>query len=648
MKRPFWFFIILITACQSEKSSVVPENDYPIHPVPFTEVLIDGGFWLPRLDTNRRVTIPYDFQKCEETGRIDNFAIAGGLMEGEFQGKRYNDSDVFKVIEGASYSLKTHPDPQLEAYLDTLIMKIAAAQEEDGYLYTTRTVNPENPVDAQKGRWTNLYRDHELYNVGHMYEAAVAHYQATGKRTFLNVAIKNADLIASTFGPDKMSGQPGHQEIEIGLAKLFRVTGDEKYLQLAKFFLDQRGMEAQKDSTPDIKHYQYIQTHLPVIEQGEAVGHAVRAGYMYSGMADVGALTQDSAYIAALDKLWENVVYKKLYITGGIGASPQGEAFGDNYELPNATAYNETCAAIANMFWNYRLFLLHGDGKYMDVFERVLYNGFLGGVSLDGNSFFYPNVLETAGGNLRQPWFNTACCPVNVVRFLPSLPGYAYAWKDDIIFVNLFLTNTAEIHTPDRSVTIRQQTSYPWEGNITLNITPDQEGEFSLAIRIPGWADNRPVPGDLYEYRNHTNRKMSLKVNGELIYPDILNGYGYIRRTWKSGDEVVLEFPMSVRRVVAHDSVAENRGKVALERGPVVYCAESLDNGGSVLDMNLPEAGKFEVDFQENLLGGINVVTGRGIKEDTPVEFTAIPYYARAHRGDVEMRVWFPVWKGND
>lgn len=640
-KLCFWLGFLFLIACQPSPKTDLPSHDYPIHPVPFTDVLIDGGFWLSRLDTNRKVTIPYDFQKCEETGRIDNFAIAGGLIKGEFRGKRYDDSDVYKVIEGASYSLKTHPDPALETYLDSLIVKIAAAQEDDGYLYTTRTVNPDQPVDATPGRWSNMYRDHELYNVGHLYEAAVAHYQATGKRTLLDVALKNADLLTQTFGPGLNSGVSGHQEIEIGLAKLYRTTGEKKYLDLARFFLDERGKEALTDTTG--KDFAYIQNHLPVTAQSEAVGHAVRAGYMYSGMADIGALTGDTAYIRAIDRLWENVVNKKMYITGGIGSRPEGEAFGDDYELPNETAYNETCAAIANMFWNYRLFLLHGDGQYMDVFERILYNGFLGGVSLDGNSFFYPNVLETAGDNLRQPWFTTACCPVNVVRFLPSLPGYAYAWKDQEIYINLFLNNTATVQMDGQSVVIHQQTNYPWEGKVNFTITPEREDTFSVAIRIPGWADNRPVPGNLYEYPNRTNRNMYLRVNGELMYPQMKNGFAHIIRNWKAGDKVELELPMPVRRVTAHEAVAENRGKVALERGPVVYCAESVDNGGKVLDLHMPEAGKLEVTFKPDLLGGVNILTGTALRQGNEVPFTAIPYYARAHRGSVEMRVWFPV-----
>ena len=646
MKKLIWISLIVFLGCQNTPpKSQKLAKDYPIIPVAFSNVKMTDGFWKPRMETNRDVTIPYDFQKCEETGRIDNFAVAGGLKEGEHQGRRYNDSDVFKVIEGAAYSLSIHPDPALDSYLDSLIFKIAAAQEEDGYLYTTRTINPTEPHDAKPERWSDLYRDHELYNVGHMYEAAVAHFQATGKRSFLEVAIKNADLIAKTFGPEseKRKGIPGHEEIEIGLAKLYRVTGEKKYLDLAKFFLEQRGTEIPENPTEEEwKHFSYIQNHLPVIEQTEAVGHAVRAGYLYSGMADIAALTDDSAYVVALDALWENVVGKKLYITGGIGASHKGEAFDKNYILPNAEAYNETCAAISNMFWNHRLSLLHGDAKYIDVFERTLYNGFLSGLSLDGNSFFYVNPLESHGDHGRSPWFNTACCPVNVVRFLPSLPGYIYSQTDDEIFINLFINNEADIHLADRSVKISQESNYPWEGNMNVTISPDKPGKFRVNIRVPGWADNRPVPSDLYRYQNFTNRKMSLKVNGELIFPDMRGGFAGIEREWKAGDKIELFLPMSPRQVLSSDSIKTNQGQIAIERGPVVYCAEAIDNGNSLKNLNLPKRQKFENEFQSDLLGGIMVLTGKAYRNGETVPFKAIPYYSWAHRGEGEMKVWFP------
>ncbi|MBM4081180.1 MAG: glycoside hydrolase family 127 protein, partial [Planctomycetes bacterium] len=404
-------------------------RDYPIQPVPFTAVRVRDEFWQPRMETNRAVTVWYDLKKCEETGRIDNFAKAAGLMKGEFRGIPFDDSDVYKVIEGAAYSLALQPDPKLDKYLDEIIAKIAAAQEPDGYLYTARRLFPAEKMPAMSGRerWSNLASSHELYNVGHLYEAAVAHFLATGKRSLLDVALRNADFICQTFGPgaDQRKDPPGHQEIEMGLVKLYRVTAERKYLDQAKFFLDQRGRpEGHKLRGAG------QQDHKPVVEQDEAVGHSVRACYMYSGMADVAALTGDAAYLRAIDRLWENVVGKKLYLTGGVGARPKGEAFGDAHELPNSTAYTETCAAIANALWNHRMFLLHGHAQYLDVLERIIYNGFLAGVALSGDQFFYPNPLEADGkrrfnhgGATRQPWFGCACCPVNVVRFIPSLAG---------------------------------------------------------------------------------------------------------------------------------------------------------------------------------------------------------------------------------
>jgi len=637
---PFVLLVIIIS-CSTKTT-----KDYPIKPVPFTDVSFKDSFWAQRLETNRTVTVPYDFKKCEETGRIDNFAKAGGLMEGEFIGIRFNDSDVYKVIEGASYSLSIHPDPELEKYLDELISKIAAAQEDDGYLYTTRTINPDKPArNAGDTRWSYLVSSHELYNVGHMYEAAVAFYQATGKRSFLDVALKNANLIDSVFGPGKRHDVPGHQEIEIGLAKLYRVTGEIKYLKLAKFFLDERGYEHGRKLYSDYIGADYTQDHKPVIEQDEAVGHAVRAAYMYSGMADVAALTGDKDYVKAINKIWNNVVFKKLYITGGIGAQSQGEAFADNYELPNRTAYNETCAAIANMMWNHRLFLLYGDAKYIDVLERTLYNGFLSGVGMSGNEFFYPNPLESLGEHKRSPWFDCSCCPTNIVRFLPSLPGYVYASKNNKIFINLFISGTGSVNLKNNLVKLTQQTNYPWDGSIKISVEPEKQDKFVIKVRIPGWAQNKPVPSDLYSYLNEIAEKASLKVNSEDQTLDLKNGFAIINRSWEKGDIIELNLPMPVRKVVAHEKVKEDAGKISLERGPIVYCAEWVDNEGHVLNLVLQKDDEFLAEKREELLNGItilngkaNVVSGSGKKQQ---DFTAIPYYAWAHRGQGEMTVWF-------
>ncbi|MBN1873029.1 MAG: glycoside hydrolase family 127 protein [Anaerolineae bacterium] len=623
------------------------QKDYPITPIPFTQVRLTDEFWQPRMETNRTVTVPYNLQKCEETGRIDNFAIAAGLMEGKFTGIRFNDSDIFKVIEGAAYTLHTHPDPELDVYLDAIIAKIAAAQEEDGYLFTTRTIaerlGPENLAsDAGKTRWSYLKSSHELYNVGHMYEAAVAHYTATGKRNFLDVALKNADLIAATFGPDKLRDVPGHEEIEIGLVKLYRVTGQQKYLDLAKFFVEERGHANGRELGGE-----YTQDHKPVAEQDEAIGHAVRAGYLYAGIADVAALTGDQALITAIDRIWENVVTKKLYLTGGIGARHQGEAFGDAYELPNATAYNETCAAIANIFWNHRLFLLHGDAKYIDILERTLYNGFLAGIAFNGKEFFYPNPLESDGvytfnhgTATRQPWFHCSCCPPNVERLIAALPGYVYAQRQDEIYVNLFTSNESTFTIAGSNVSITQATRYPWEGTLKLTITPDAPTAFTLKIRIPGWAQGQPVPGNLYRYVNAETPGIMLTLNGTPVPPEVTQGFATLHRVWQAGDVVTLVLPMPARRVISHPQVTENVGKVALERGPLVYCAEWPDNDRSPFNIVLSDDVLLTTDHR--LLGPISDRTTNSITiiQTPPPSTTFIPYYAWSHRGVGEMVVW--------
>ncbi len=628
-------------------------QDYPIVPVPFTSVSINGGFWEPRLTTNRTVTIPFDFQKCEETGRISNFAIAGGLAKGAFRGLRYDDSDVFKVVEGASYSLQTHYDPKLDHYLDSLITLFAAAQEPDGYLYTIRTIlkDSANRKDNQVGptRFSYVAGSHELYNVGHMYEAAVAHFLATGKRSFLNVALKNADYLIKTIGPDKLIVVPGHQEIELGLVKLYRVTNNKRYLDFARFLLDMRGRSDKRTLFPDPAHSgqgaAYLQDHLPVTQQKEAVGHSVRAGYMYAGMTDIAAIQQDKAYLDALVAIWKDVVERKQYLTGGLGARGHGEAFGTAYELPNDVAYAETCAAVANMLWNHRMFLLTGEAKYMDVFERVLYNGFLAGVSLQGDAFFYVNPLASDGKRkfnvgqaaTRAPWFGTSCCPTNVVRFMPSLPGYVYATKGNDLYVNLFLTNQSKLTVGGKSVQVQQQTNYPWDGKVTLTVRPTQAQAFSLLVRLPGWASGKPMPGNLYQYVNAISKAPVLKINGKSITYTTEDGYARIDRTWKPGDRLEWTLDMPVREVKANQQVTDDIGKVAIERGPVVYCAEGVDNDGKALSLAVPTGMTFRPSWQPDKLGGITSLSG----QTNGKALSLIPYYAWSHRGPNEMSVWF-------
>ena len=540
------------------------DGGYPITPVPFTSVKVTDSFWGQRLKASREVTIPLAFSKCEETGRYENFAKAAHPSNDyKVEGFSFDDTDVYKTIEGASYSMQTYPDKKLDKYIDSVLMVVAAAQEPDGYLYTARTMNPQHPHEwAGSKRWEKVEDlSHEFYNLGHMVEGAVAHYQATGKRTFLDVAIKYADCVEKAIGdkPGQLVRVPGHQIAEMALCKLYLVTGQKKYLDLAKFFLDKRGYTERKDA--------YSQAHKPVLEQDEAVGHAVRAAYMYSGMADVAALTGDTGYVHAIDRIWENVVTKKLYITGGIGATNNGEAFGKNYELPNLSAYCETCAAIGNVYWNYRLFLLHGESKYYDVLERTLYNGLISGVSLEGNGFFYPNPLASTGQHQRKPWFGCACCPSNICRFIPSLPGYIYAVHDKNVYVNLFMSNSSDLKVGGKSLKLTQSTGYPWDGDVRLDMAPKGKQDFTLKIRVPGWVRGEVVPSDLYMFSDGKQLGYSVKVNGEPVESNLDKGYFSITRQWKKGDVVEVHFDMEPRTVKANVKVEADRGRVAVERG---------------------------------------------------------------------------------
>ncbi len=639
-------FVILVISLFSCTQKEPQKKDYPIQPVSSQNIELTDNFWSRRIATNRDVTIPYCFEKCEETHRIANFEVAGGLKDGTFEGIRYNDSDVFKIMEGAAYSLQQKYDPVLDKYLDDLIAKIAAAQEDDGYLYTIRTIKGDSAMTNREGnqRWEMVrMHSHELYNMGHMYEAAVAHYNATGKTNFLDIAKKNAELILSVYGPDKRHDAPGHQEIEIGLSKLYRITGDKRYLELAKFFLDERGKSNIRDYESNNKweNGAYWQDHKPVVEQDEAVGHAVRAVYMYSGMADVAALTGNQQYIDAIDKIWENVISKKYYITGGIGALYDGEAFGENYQLPNR-AYNETCAAIANVFWNHRMFLMKGESKYIDVLERTLYNAVLPGISFEGNTFFYPNVLEfdgkdpfNQGATERKPWFDCSCCPSNLSRFIPAVPNYMYAQKGKEIYANIFAAGLTNFNVDGNEFQIEQETLYPWEGSIKFKFITENPVDFILKIRVPGWAQNQPVPGDLYAYINKSEKEVRLFVNNESKELNTVSGYISIDKTWKTGDVVELVLPMNVLKVIPNSKVKEIAGKVAIERGPIVYCAEQVDNPEGVLNKNVNPETEFIPKFYPALLHGIVKLESDDLK--------LVPYYAWSHRGLGEMEVWFEM-----
>lgn len=647
---------------------------YPITQVPFTAVKVDqNSFWGQRIKAAREVTIPLAFSKCESEGRYSNFVKAANPSDeydvSKFMGFSFDDTDVYKTIEGASYVLQTYPDKKLEAYIDSVLDIVAAAQEPDGYLYTARTINPKKPHHwAGTKRWEKVEDlSHEFYNLGHMVDAACAHYQATGSTKFLNIARRYADCVVREVGdqPGQACVVPGHQIAEMALSRLYvLLNSDEykknearnssthqlvnsstpdKYLKQAKFFLDYRGKTSFKT--------QYSQSHCPVVRQDEAVGHAVRAGYMYAGMADVAALTGDSAYIKAIDNIWNNIVQKKYYITGGVGATNHGEAFGANYELPNLSAYNETCAAIAMVYLNQRMFLMRGDAKYIDCLERTLYNGVISGMAIDGGSFFYPNPLESRGGYERKAWFGCACCPSNLCRFIPSLPGYIYAVKDNDLFVNLYTANTSTVSIGGKSVTLEEQTKYPWDGDISIKIAKTKAKQFRMMVRIPGWVRGSVVPSDLYSYADGKQLGYKVSVNGTEVSGSLENGYLAIDRKWKKGDEVRIHFDMAPRMVKANHKVAADRGRVAIERGPLVYCAEWPDNKFNIFHFVLNKKPQFRLTDQPALIGGIKqlVVDGRllsfgddGKLQATDALLTMIPYYSWAHRGQGSMQVWMP------
>ncbi|CAN5784947.1 glycoside hydrolase family 127 protein [soil metagenome] len=575
-------------------------------------------------------------------------------------GYPFDDTDLYKVIEGASYTLNVHPDPKLDAYVDGLIAKIAAAQEPDGYIYTTRTINPKQPHRwAGTERW-QLVRDdsHELYNLGHLFEAAVAHHLGTGKTSLLNVATKAADLLVKTLGPGKRSTWPGHQLVEMALVRLYRVTNKPEYLALATFFIDERGpgpdparpTQFPNGERANPRGLDYNQAQQKVAEQTEPVGHAVPAMYMYAGMADVAALTNDEYIRNAGDRILDNLMSSKLYLTGGVGAAGGHEGFGKPYELPNMQAYNETCASIGMDYWNHRLFLLHGDAKYIDVMERTLYNGLISGVSLDGKTFFYPNPLESNGQHARAEWFGVACCPGNITRFMASVPGYIYATRGNDVYVNLYAGGTADIKTPAGELKVVQDTRYPWDGAVKMTVTPATARRFAMRVRIPGWARDEAVPGDLYRFMDTAAAAPVVSVNGSRIEMKVDKGYVTIDREWKAGDIVDLSLPMPVRRVVAHPNVEADRDRVALQRGPIVYAAEWVDNPtGKTRNIVLPDTNRLTTAFRPDLLNGVQVITGRslglakteaGAVTKTEQNFLAIPYATWANRGRGQMNVW--------
>lgn len=631
------------------------KHDGPIKPVPFTAVHVNDNFWSQRIDTLQAKTIRYAFEKSEKAGYIDNFAIAGGLKEGKYQSLYpFDDAEVFKIIEGASYLLMVQKDPGLEAYVDSVVSIIVSAQEPDGYLFTNKTIN--NPLHPWVGanRWENDWNlSHETFNAGELYEAAIAYYYATGKRKLLDAAIKNADLICDVFHENGIVMSPGHAVIEMALVRLYEATGNEKYLKQARFFLECRGRRKHDATSDDLRNNgEYWQDHLPAVQQREAVGHAVRALYFYSAMADIAIHTDDKAYLEAVDGIWDNIVSKKMYLTGGLGSTAHNEAFGKNYELPNATAYCETCASIANCMFNLRMFRLHGDSKYFDVMERSLYNTVLSGISLSGDQFFYPNVLEAdRRGQKRSLWFGCSCCPTNLARFIPAIPGYVYATDNLAIYTNLFIGSTSEIDFNGKKVELQQTTNYPWEGEVEIKINNLETNHFDLRIRIPGWAENEAVPSDLYGYIDDNKGQINIQINEVSYKFRKENGYAVLNRKWKKGDKIKVSLPMEVHQVATHKAVKANDKLTAVERGPLVYCAEFADNNGSVFNLSLAEGSDFKVDKTTQFLNGAYLINGTGkrysVSSDKKIEgesaiINLIPYYARAYRGGGEMKVWLP------
>lgn len=591
--------------------------------VPFTNVKIEDKFWAPKLKKHRETTLKVCLDKCEETGRISNFAKAGGTMKGEFEGIFFNDSDVYKVLEGIAYSLMNHPDPELEKKADEIIDLIASAQQQDGYLMTYFTL-----VEPDK-RWTDMSK-HEMYCGGHLIEAAVAYKQATGKEKLLNVARRLADHYDSMFGPDKRHWVPGHEEIELALVKLYRETGQEKYLKLAYWLLEERGHGYGKGEIWDKPDWgpKYCQDDKPIREMTDVSGHAVRAMYLYTGVADVAALIGEKEYVKALDRLWESVALRNMYITGGIGPSKYNEGFTHDYDLPNDTAYCETCASVGMVYWNHRMNMLHGDSKYADVVERAMYNGALAGVSLNGDRFFYVNPLESDGNHHRQEWYDCSCCPTQIARFIPSIGNYVYCTSEEGIWINLYIASKSTVKFNNNTVNLTQITDYPWDGKIDIIVEPEKESKFEINMRFPGWCKHAKI-----------------SVNGATVENLIINaGYIKLMKKWRRGDLITIDLDMPVERVYSNSKVKANTGKVALQRGPLVYCVEEVDNKDWSKVYVSTEA-KFITEHMETLLGGVTIIKIYNPGYEKPV--IAVPYYAWDNREPGRMKVWLDEKRDN-
>ena len=669
MKKLMLFVLaaVALTACQTER---IERERETLTPMSFEKVTLEDDFWLPRLKIQKETLVPFSLEKTAYA--VENLRRTGQYLRGEkiekgFEGPYYVASDLFKVMEGAAYLLTLEKDAELEAQMDEIIDIIASAQDKDGYLYEVHILPEQKENNHRKGgsgptRYSFVDHSHELYNMGHMYEGAIAYYKATGKRKWLDVAEKNAQHINKVFfegDPNYNGGKPvmqapGHEEIELALVKMYYATGNELYAEMAKKFIDIRGQERRKGVS-------YSQQHIPVREQMEAVGHSVRATYLYSGMADVVAMTGDTTLMPALNSIWHDIVDRKMHINGGLGAVPGIEGFGPAYDLPNLNTYDETCAAVGNVFFNYRMFLMSGEAKYVDVAEVALYNNVLAGVNLEGNKFFYVNVLEADGKRPfnhgtagRAPWFGTACCPSNMARLIPQISGMTYSYTNDDIYTVFYAGNSTTVPLEGGNVALKQQTGYPFDGKISIEVSPEQAGqEFTMWLRIPTWCGEQFVPGELYSYADGVESKVVAKVNGKRVRTEVVDGYMPVKRTWAAGDKVELELPMPVRYSVADERVEADVNRVCVTRGPLVYCAEQPDNehGASFYIVNdLKQQGEIST-FTEGVMNGITNITLQasamlddGAEEMNTVDATLklIPYYTWNNRGNnVTMNVWF-------